>query len=149
MNDEVYIDEVGGVHSPCDCYNPRGTYCGECGKLSCADCGFKDAIRIKAYFILTESTMEYFNWIDAYNAAEQYLMHNMEIATNQGIYDKLYDDLADLRAFREYWGEYPEVVTVYGNYVRFAVDCDDFWEIVGNHDGDEDFWKTEVTYEED
>lgn len=43
IDEESYIDEVGGYHSPGDCYNPKGLYCGECSKESCADCEFKEA----------------------------------------------------------------------------------------------------------
>ena len=106
-------------------------------------------MKVMVYEVLSNNTATFDNWIDAYDAAEKYLMAHMEIATNQGIYDKLYDDLADLRDFREWWGDSPEVVTVYGNYIRFAVECEDLDHIIRNHDGDKDFWKTEVTYEED
>lgn len=36
--DGTYRDEVDGYHSPGDCYNPNGYYCGECSKRSCAHC---------------------------------------------------------------------------------------------------------------
>lgn len=38
--DETYHDEVDGYHSPGDCYSPKGHYCGECGKRTCAHCDF-------------------------------------------------------------------------------------------------------------
>lgn len=41
FNDENYIDEVGGYHSPCDCYNPEGYFCGECNKMSCKNCSMR------------------------------------------------------------------------------------------------------------
>ena len=40
---ENYIDEIGGYHSPGDCYNPNGLYCGECSKRSCINCEFREA----------------------------------------------------------------------------------------------------------
>ena len=40
--EETYMDDVGGIHSPCDCYNPYGYFCGDCGKLSCKDCKYRD-----------------------------------------------------------------------------------------------------------
>ena len=36
--DGTYRDEVDGYHSPGDCYNPNGYYCGDCTKRSCAHC---------------------------------------------------------------------------------------------------------------
>lgn len=40
--DEDYIDEVGGFHSPCNCVNPKGYFCGDCTKLSCKDCVYNE-----------------------------------------------------------------------------------------------------------
>lgn len=40
--EEDYIDEVGGFHSPCNCSNPNGYYCGDCTKLTCKDCKYKE-----------------------------------------------------------------------------------------------------------
>lgn len=40
--DEDYIDEVGGIHMPGNCYNPVGYFCGECSKSSCKNCAFAD-----------------------------------------------------------------------------------------------------------
>ena len=37
---ESYYDEIGGFHSPCNCYNPLGYYCGDCTKLSCKGCSY-------------------------------------------------------------------------------------------------------------
>ena len=42
INDEDYIDEIGGFHSPCNCSNPNGYYCGDCTKLTCKDCECKE-----------------------------------------------------------------------------------------------------------
>ena len=42
FNEEDYIDEVGGYHSPCNCYNPKGYFCGDCTKLSCKDCEYRN-----------------------------------------------------------------------------------------------------------
>lgn len=39
---EDYFDDVGGYHSPCNCRNPNGYFCGDCGKLTCANCKFKE-----------------------------------------------------------------------------------------------------------
>ena len=39
-NVEDYYDEIGGYHSPCNCYNPLGYYCGDCTKLSCKGCSY-------------------------------------------------------------------------------------------------------------
>ena len=39
-NGEDYYDEIGGYHSPCNCYNPLGYYCGDCTKLSCKGCSY-------------------------------------------------------------------------------------------------------------
>lgn len=39
---DSYIDEVGGYHSPCECYNPKGHFCGECSKESCKGCTFEN-----------------------------------------------------------------------------------------------------------
>jgi len=36
-----YIDNVGGYHCPCDCYNPKGYYCGECNKKTCLNCDIR------------------------------------------------------------------------------------------------------------
>ena len=38
MENDTYYDNVGGYHSPGDCYNPKGHYCGDCTKLSCESC---------------------------------------------------------------------------------------------------------------
>lgn len=38
--DGTYYDEVDGYHSPGDCYSPKGHYCGECSRRSCAHCGY-------------------------------------------------------------------------------------------------------------
>lgn len=38
--DGTYRDEVDGYHSPGDCYSPKGHYCGECTKRTCAHCDF-------------------------------------------------------------------------------------------------------------
>lgn len=38
--DGTYHDEVDGFHSPGDCYSPKGHYCGDCGKRTCAHCDF-------------------------------------------------------------------------------------------------------------
>ena len=35
---ETYYDDVGGFHDSATGYNPVGTYCGECTKLSCKGC---------------------------------------------------------------------------------------------------------------
>lgn len=35
---EIYYDDVGGYHDSGFGYNPNGTYCGECSKLSCRYC---------------------------------------------------------------------------------------------------------------
>lgn len=35
---EDYLDDVGGSHSPGQCYAPDGRFCGECNKLSCNGC---------------------------------------------------------------------------------------------------------------
>ena len=49
MNDKIeefpedYVDEIGGFHSPGDCYNPNNVWCGECGKLTCKGCEFAEA----------------------------------------------------------------------------------------------------------
>lgn len=39
--DGAYRDEVDGYHSPGNCYNPNGHYCGDCTKRSCAHCDFR------------------------------------------------------------------------------------------------------------
>lgn len=44
--DGTYRDEVDGYHSPGDCYNPNGYYCGDCTKRSCAHCDFRYCIDI-------------------------------------------------------------------------------------------------------
>lgn len=44
--DGTYRDEVDGYHSPGDCYNPNGYYCGECSKRSCAHCDLRYCIDI-------------------------------------------------------------------------------------------------------
>lgn len=41
-NSEDYIDDIGGYHSPGNCYNPLGYFCGDCTKISCSNCKFKD-----------------------------------------------------------------------------------------------------------
>lgn len=40
--EEEYLDEVGGFHSPADCYNPEGHYCGECSRESCKGCEYEE-----------------------------------------------------------------------------------------------------------
>ena len=35
---EMHWDDVGGFHDSGIGYSPRGTYCGECSKLSCKEC---------------------------------------------------------------------------------------------------------------
>ena len=42
IENEDYYDNVGGYHSPCNCYNPKGYFCGDCTKLSCETCPYKD-----------------------------------------------------------------------------------------------------------
>ena len=37
---ETYMDDIGGIHSPCDCYNPYGYFCGDCSKLTCDGCKY-------------------------------------------------------------------------------------------------------------
>ena len=38
----AYYDEVGGLHDNGIGWNPNGVWCGECTRLSCADCPSKD-----------------------------------------------------------------------------------------------------------
>lgn len=42
INDTDYVDPVGGYHSPGDCINPRGHFCGDCTKLSCEPCPYRN-----------------------------------------------------------------------------------------------------------
>lgn len=42
VREEEYLDEVGGFHSPGDCYNPEGHYCGECNRESCKGCAYEE-----------------------------------------------------------------------------------------------------------
>lgn len=44
--DGTYRDEVDGYHSPGDCYNPNGYYCGDCTKRSCAHCDFRFCMEV-------------------------------------------------------------------------------------------------------
>ena len=36
-----YYDNIGGFHSPCNCYNPQGYFCGDCTKLTCENCSMR------------------------------------------------------------------------------------------------------------
>ena len=38
LNDDEYIDEVGGHHDSGIGWNPLGHWCGECTRASCKDC---------------------------------------------------------------------------------------------------------------
>lgn len=38
-----YFDEVGGFHSEAMGWNPNGVWCGECTKISCANCSSRNA----------------------------------------------------------------------------------------------------------
>lgn len=42
MENEMYVDEIGGVHDSGMGWNPNGVWCGEYGSESCADCPNKD-----------------------------------------------------------------------------------------------------------
>ena len=42
VREEDYLDEVGGFHSPGQCYNPEGHFCGECNKESCKGCAYEE-----------------------------------------------------------------------------------------------------------
>ena len=42
IENEDYYDNVGGYHSPCNCYNPKGYFCGDCTKLSCETCPYRN-----------------------------------------------------------------------------------------------------------
>ena len=42
INDTDFVDEVGGAHSPGNCYNPEGSFCGECGRESCKGCKYEE-----------------------------------------------------------------------------------------------------------
>ena len=37
-----YYDEVGGYHDCAEGWNPNGVWCGECTRISCANCPSKD-----------------------------------------------------------------------------------------------------------
>ena len=41
-----YYDDVGGLHSPGNCYNPTGYYCGDCGKKTCATCACRYLVNV-------------------------------------------------------------------------------------------------------
>lgn len=41
---ELYYDEVGGFHDSGTGYSPNGIYCGECSRLSCRNCKYKDLV---------------------------------------------------------------------------------------------------------
>lgn len=42
IENEDYYDNVGGFHFPCNCYNPKGYFCGDCTKLSCETCPYRN-----------------------------------------------------------------------------------------------------------
>ena len=40
LDEDTYIDDVGGYHSPGQCVSPCNVFCGECCKETCANCIF-------------------------------------------------------------------------------------------------------------
>lgn len=45
LSKNTYIDEVGGLHSGINGWNPNSYWCGECVKSSCKNCPNKDVPR--------------------------------------------------------------------------------------------------------
>ena len=67
-----YYDNVGGFHSPCNCYNPQGYFCGDCTKLTCENCSVRFFVPEKRKSLLDNySYEELFDMTAGYDLAHR------------------------------------------------------------------------------